>query len=107
MRRLTWDAGAFGILLAGLGSERGKISKMAQRHIILGRDRGHVEAERDKWLAEHPEVQLLREHPPKTEHSLLARIGGRDVPHVSIEVEYVRRQPLLKVSAGRAFGRKL
>jgi hypothetical protein len=82
-------------------------TKMTQRHIILGRDRRHVETERDKWLAEHPEVELLSQYPPKAEHSLLARIGGRDVPRISIEVEYVYRQPFLKVSAGRAFERKL
>ena len=78
---------------------------MTQRHIIMGRDRRHVETERDRWLSEHPEIQLLRQSSPKPERSLLARVGGRNVPRISIEVEYVYRQPLLRVSAGRASGR--
>ena len=59
---------------------------MTRKHIILGRDKGHLEAERDRWLSEHPDFELLREHPPKTEQSLLARIGGKNVPQVSIEL---------------------
>jgi len=68
---------------------------MTRRHIILGRDKGHLEAERDRWLSEHPDFELLREHPPKTEQSLLARIGGKHAPQVSIELEYTYRQPLV------------
>ena len=64
---------------------------MTRKHIILGRDKGHLEAERDRWLSEHPHFELLREHPPKTEQSLLARIGGKNVPQVSIELEYAHR----------------
>jgi hypothetical protein len=67
---------------------------MTRRHIILGRDKGHLEAERDKWLSEHPHFELLREHPPQTEQSLLARFGGRNVPQMSIEIEYTYRPPL-------------
>lgn len=74
---------------------------MTQRHIILGRDRKHAETERDRWLSKHPEFEILREFPPEPEQSLLARIGGRNVPQVSIEVEYSYRQTILRVSAGR------
>jgi hypothetical protein len=74
---------------------------MIQRHIILGRDTRHVEAERDKWLLEHPELELLREYPPRREQSLLARIGGKNVPQISIEVEYSFCGPRLRVSSGR------
>lgn len=72
---------------------------MKRRHIILGRDKGHLEAERDRWLSEHPDFELLREYPPQTEQSLLARIGGRSVPQVSIELEYTYRTGLID-SAG-------
>lgn len=68
---------------------------MTRRHIILGRDKGHLEAERDRWLSEHPYFELVREHPPKTEQSLLARIGGKNVPQVSIELEYAYRPQLI------------
>ena len=70
------------------GLELGRQFNMTRKHIILGRDKGHLEAERDRWLSEHPDFELLREHPPKTEQSLLARIGGKNVPQVSIELEY-------------------
>jgi hypothetical protein len=65
---------------------------MAQRYTIMGRDTRHVEAERDRWLLEHPEVVLVREYPPTPERSLLAKIGGKDVPRISIVVEYAYRQ---------------
>jgi hypothetical protein len=68
---------------------------MRQKHIILGRDRLEAEAERDKWLSEHPEVEVLYERPPQPEpRTLLLRIGGRHVPRVSIEVEYENRKAL-------------
>ncbi len=62
---------------------------MIQKHIILGRDRPDAEAKRDRWLFEHPKIHVLRVHAPKAEpNTLLMRIGGRNVPRVSIEVEY-------------------
>jgi hypothetical protein len=67
---------------------------MTRRHIILGRNQGHLVAERDRWLSEHPDFELVREHPPKTEQSLLARIGG-NVPQVSIELEYAYRRRVI------------
>ena len=66
---------------------------MTRRHIILGRNPIHLAAERDRWLSEHPDFELLCEHPPKTEQSLLARIGG-NVPQLSIELEYTYRPRL-------------
>ena len=60
-----------------------------KRHIILGKDRRHVEALRDEWLSENPAVKVLRVHLPQLEPaSLLTRLGGRDIPRVSITVEY-------------------
>jgi hypothetical protein len=62
---------------------------MIQKHVILGRDRPDAEAKRDMWLSEHPQVHILRVHPAKAEpETLLTRIGGWNVPRVSIEVEY-------------------
>jgi hypothetical protein len=64
-------------------------TEMAQQRIILGTDRRDAEAQRDRWLFEHPEIKILRVHPPRLEpQTLLTRIGGRSVPRVSIEVEY-------------------
>jgi hypothetical protein len=62
---------------------------MKQQHIILGRDRRDAEAQRDRWLAEHPDFKILRVHAPTQEpRTLLTRIGGHNVPRVSIQVEY-------------------
>jgi len=62
---------------------------MRQQHIILGRDRTDAEAQRDRWLAEHPELKIVHVHSPTQEpQTLLTRIGGQNVPRVSIRVEY-------------------
>jgi hypothetical protein len=62
---------------------------MSQKHIVLGRDAREAETARDKWLSEHHNVELLHEDPPRLEPAtLLIRIGGRNVPKVSIEMEY-------------------
>jgi hypothetical protein len=62
---------------------------MKQQHIILGRDRRDAEAQCDSWLAEHPDLKILRVHAPADEpRTLLTRIGGHNVPRISIRVEY-------------------
>jgi hypothetical protein len=62
---------------------------MIQQHIILGRDNRDVEAQLNKWLAENPELKLVRVHPAAPEPpTFLTRLGGRDVPRVSVSVEY-------------------
>jgi hypothetical protein len=62
---------------------------MIRKHIILGRDGRDAEANRDRWLSENPQVIVLKAHPPKAEPTtLLTRIGGWNVPRVSIEVDY-------------------
>lgn len=64
-------------------------TEMRHQQIILGRNRRDAEAQRDRWLSEHPEIKVLRVHGPKPEpRTLLTRIGGRNVPRVSIKVEY-------------------
>ena len=60
-----------------------------KQHMILGKDRQDVEARRDEWLSENPAIKVLRMHRPRREPgSLLTLLGGRDVPRVSITVEY-------------------
>jgi hypothetical protein len=62
---------------------------MKHKHIVLGRDAREAEAERDRWLSEHRDVEVIHEYPPRLEPTtLLVRIGGRNVPKVSIEMEY-------------------
>jgi hypothetical protein len=62
---------------------------MRQQHIILGRDCSDAEVQRDRWLAEHPELKIVKVHSPMQEpRTLLTLLGGHNVPRVSIRVEY-------------------
>jgi hypothetical protein len=60
-----------------------------KQHLILGRDNDDAEACRDRWLSENPSIKILRVHHPRPEpETWLTRLGGRNVPRVSITVEY-------------------
>ena len=60
-----------------------------KQHMILGKNRRDVEARRDEWISGNPEITVVRVHRPKREpESWLTLLGGRDVPRVSIIVEY-------------------
>ena len=60
-----------------------------KQHMILGKTRRDVEARRDEWISGNPEITVVRVHRPKREpESWLTLLGGRDVPRVSIIVEY-------------------
>jgi hypothetical protein len=59
-----------------------------KEHIILGTDRRDAERLKDLWLAQHPAIKVLKVHPSRLERHLLARIGGRNIPRVSITVDY-------------------
>jgi hypothetical protein len=65
-----------------------------KQHMILGNDRRDVEARCDEWLSENPAIRVVRVHRPRREpDSWLTRLGGRDVPRVSITVEYELQTP--------------
>ena len=60
-----------------------------KHYVILGRDSRDVETQRDRWLSENPNVRIVRIHAPKLEPpTLLTRIGGRNVPRISVEFDY-------------------
>ena len=60
-----------------------------KQHMILGKNRRDVEERRDEWLSENPAIKVVRVHRPQREpESWLTLLGGRDVPRVSITVEY-------------------
>jgi hypothetical protein len=86
-------AGLFGILFPGLtGTSRA--GNLLKEHVFLGTDSGDAEALRDQWLSENPTIKVLRMHPPRREPlSLLVRLGGRNVPRVSITVDYEEALP--------------
>jgi ribosomal protein S4E len=60
-----------------------------QERLILGTDRWDAEEQIDLWLAQNPEIKIIRIHEMRREpSSLLTFIGGRNVPRVSVMVEY-------------------
>jgi hypothetical protein len=62
---------------------------VVKQHVILGINRRDVEEQRDLWLSENPTIKVLRVHPLRREpQSLLARLGSRNFPRVSITVDY-------------------
>ena len=60
-----------------------------KEHIILGTDERDVEEQRDLWLSKNPAIKVLRVHQPKREpQSWLTRLGSRNVPRVSMTIDY-------------------
>ena len=60
-----------------------------KERLILGIDRWDAESQRDLWLSQNPAIKVIKIHRVKREPStLLARIGAKHVPRVSIMVEY-------------------
>jgi hypothetical protein len=65
-----------------------------QEHLILGVDERDLQIEKSRWLTENPGVKIvetiIQQEPP----SLLARIGGKYVPRLSMLVRYHSEAPL-------------
>jgi hypothetical protein len=60
-----------------------------QERLILGTDKRDAENQINLWLAQNPEIEIVRIHEMRREpSSLLTFIGGKNVPRVSITVEY-------------------
>jgi hypothetical protein len=59
-----------------------------QQHLILGVDERDLQIEKSRWLTENPGIKIvetiIQQEPP----SLLARIGGKYVPRLSMLVRY-------------------
>jgi hypothetical protein len=59
-----------------------------QEHLILGVDERDLQIEKSRWLTENPGIKIvetiIQQEPP----SLLARIGGKYVPRLSMLVRY-------------------
>ena len=65
------------------------MSSVKQERLILGTDKRDTEDQINLWLAQNPDIEIVRIHEMKREPSnLLMLIGGRNVPRVSVTVEY-------------------
>ena len=65
------------------------IQETVREHVILGIDALDIQAQKDRWLAENPNIRItetsdIRREPP----SLLIRFGGKGVPRFSMLLRY-------------------
>ena len=65
-----------------------------EEHLILGVDERDLQIEKSRWLTENPGIKIvetiIQQEPP----SLLARIGGKHIPRLSMLVRYHSEAPL-------------
>jgi hypothetical protein len=59
-----------------------------QEHFVLGVDEGDLQVEKNRWLTENPDLEILETIIQQEPPSLLARIGGMYVPRFSMLVRY-------------------
>jgi hypothetical protein len=64
------------------------VAGVVQEHLILGVDEHDLQIEKSRWLTETPCIKvvetIIQQEPP----SLLVRIGGKDVPRLSMLLRY-------------------
>jgi hypothetical protein len=64
------------------------VAGVVQEHLILGVDERDLQIEKSRWLTQNPGIKIvatiIQQEPP----SLLARIGGKYVPRLSMLVRY-------------------
>jgi hypothetical protein len=59
-----------------------------QEHLILGVDERDLQIEKSRWLAENPGIKIVEIIIQQEAPSLLARIGWKYVPRLSMLVRY-------------------
>jgi hypothetical protein len=64
------------------------VANVAEEHLILGVDERGLEIEKSRWLTENPSIKVVETIIQKEPPSLLARIGGKYVPRVSMLVRF-------------------
>jgi hypothetical protein len=64
------------------------VAGIVEEHLILGVDERDLQIEKSRWLTENPGIEvvetIIQQEPP----TLLARIGGKYVPRLSMLVRY-------------------
>jgi hypothetical protein len=59
------------------------------KFMILGTDERDVEEQLSLWLKDKRGIKINRVNPPQHERpTLLTRLGGKNVPHVSMLIDY-------------------
>jgi len=61
---------------------------VVQEHLILGVDEHDLQIEKSRWLTENLCIKVVETIIQQEPASLLVRIGGKDVPRLSMLVRY-------------------
>jgi hypothetical protein len=64
------------------------VANVVEEHLILGVDERGLEIEKSRWLTENPSIKVVETIIQKEPPCLLARIGGKYVPRVSMLVRF-------------------
>jgi hypothetical protein len=64
------------------------VANVVEEHLILGVDERGLEIEKSRWLTENPSIKVVEIIIQKEPPCLLARIGGKYVPRVSMLVRF-------------------
>jgi len=64
------------------------VANVVEEHLILGVDEGDLQIEKSRWLTENPSIKVVEIIIQKEPPGLLARIGGKCVPRVSMLVRF-------------------
>ena len=64
------------------------MANVVEEHLILGVDERGLEIEKSRWLTENPSIKVVETIIQKEPPCLLARIGGKYVPRVSMLVRF-------------------
>ncbi|MGA7804106.1 hypothetical protein [Bradyrhizobium sp.] len=61
----------------------------AKEHLILGTDARDIEEQKQRWLEENPQIEIIESGDVRREPaSLLIRLGGKRIPRFSILLQY-------------------
>jgi hypothetical protein len=72
----------------------------AKEYLILGIDARDVEEQKQRWLTENPQIEIIESGDIRREPSnLLIRLGGKRIPRFSVLLQYREADKARRVSA--------
>jgi hypothetical protein len=72
----------------------------AKEYLILGTDARDIEEQKQRWLVENPQIEVIGSGDVRPEPaSLLIRLGGKRVPRFSVLLQYRETDATRQVSA--------
>jgi hypothetical protein len=72
----------------------------AKEHLILGTDAHDIEEQKQRWLVENPQIEIIESGDIRREpSSLLIRLGGKRIPRFSVLLQYREMDVPARLSA--------